>query len=420
MRLIDLTLLVVVAGGLGVQAADVAARAEPAGLATTIAALTAPRLAGRGSATAGERDAAALVAAWFAEAGLAPAGPDESGWFQAFALPGAAEGDSSLNVLGCVPGCGDLEDRWIVVGAHLDHLGRVDPRGKGVPAPGEYYPGAGDNASGVAVLRHVAVEAVATRQDPGARRSLLVCAFGAEEVGLLGSAWFAANPPVPPGQVDAMVNLDAVGKLGAGPLHVAGLETCPLLPDLIAAAAGDLPVRSQDPSLVRSDHASFLAHGIPALFLFTGAYPEMNSTADSLGAVDLDGLARVAEVAVRLVDGLRRASGRFTFVAPPESAPLLDAGNRQTWLGTVPDFEATSGSGYVVGDVIAGGPAALAGLRAGDVLRQLGGAEVAGLAGFTEALRRHDPGDIVEIRVERDGRLLGFFVTLGDRSQRPR
>jgi len=395
---------------------------SPVELAETIAALTAPDLAGRGAGTPEEHAAAALVASWFAAAGLAPAGEDSGTWFQDVPLPADLGVGISRNVIGSLPGRGDRQDRWIVVGAHLDHLGRVNPAAGGVPRAGEYYPGAGDNASGIAVLRAVARAAAAIDPAGGgpARRSLLVCAFGAEEVGLVGSAFLVANPPVPLDRIDAMVNLDAVGRLGAGPLHVAGLATSPPFADLLAVAAADQSVHRQDPALLRSDHVSFLDQGVPALFLFTGAYPEMNSPADSLAAVDLAGLATVADVTARLVDALRTAPGPFAFVAPGPAAALPAGGNRTTWLGTVPDFAGDKVAGYVVGAVVAEGPAARAGLRAKDVLVSLGGAAVTDLATFTAALRRHDPGEVVEVRVERDGRQLGFYVTLGDRSQRPR
>jgi len=86
----------------------------------------------------------------------------------------------------------------------------------------------------------------------------------------------------------------------------------------------------------------------------------------------------------------------------------------------VPDFGGEQGVGYALGGVSESGPAARAGLRKGDVLVDLGGYPVTDLATFTTALRRHDPDDVVEVEVRRDGQPLRFYVTLGDRSQRGR
>ena len=251
--------------------------------------------------------------------------------------------------------------------------------------------------------------------------SLLVCGFGAEEIGLLGSAHLASNLPVPADDIDAMVNLDAVGRLGDGPLNVAGLETCPTFSALVEAAAHPVKVRSQDTSLLQSDHLNFLALEIPALFLFTGGYAEMNSPADDFAHLDLRGLDRMVQITARLVADLATAPGPFSFQAPPVAdRPEAEAGNRQTWFGSVPDFAGEEIVGYVIGGVAEGGPAARAGLQKGDVMVMLAGETVTDLASFTTALRRHDPGSVVEVTVLRDGRRLRSLVTLGDRSQRGR
>lgn len=407
-------------------APQAATTADQARLAAMIRTLTAPELAGRGAGTAEERAAAEKVAGWLVEIGLEPA--FAGAWLQEFALPDDHAGSTSVNVAGVIAGRGHLADRWLILGAHLDHLGRVDPRTPGIPGPGAYYPGAGDNAAGVAAI----VEAARQLVDRGApdadrdggtpaRRSIMICAFGAEEIGLIGSAHLAAHLPVAEAAVDAMINLDAVGRLGQGPLHVAGLESSAALADLVAAAAGDVvAIAAQAAGLASSDHASFLARGIPALFLFTGGYPEMNSPADSLAAVDLPGTARIADLTARLVATVAAFEGPLAFIAPPTAAPVLIEGDRRTWFGSVPDFAATGTEGYRIGGLADDGPAARAGLRVGDRLLSLAGEPVTDLASFTTALRRHAPGEVVDVTVAREGRTLSFLVTLGDRADRLR
>ncbi len=390
-------------------------------LTEVIRTLTSAELAGRGAGTDGERAAAERIADWFEAAGAEPALGRANGWLQPFVLHETVGGGRSCNVLGMVSGSGDLADRWIVVGAHMDHLGRVRPDAVGIPAPGEYYPGAGDNASGIAALMRVAEGAAAGARagDASHRRSLLLCAFGSEEIGLLGSYHLAVDPPIELEHVDAMVNLDAIGNLQGGPLHVAGMQTCSRFAGLVKGAAADLAVRAQDPVLLGGDHGAFLDRGIPVLFLFTGAHRAMNSPADSLATIDLAGLDRVAGVAVRLVEALRTAPGAFEFRASTSREVVVGGGNRATWFGTAPDFSGDA-VGYTIGGTVDAGPAARAGLRAGDVLVRFGNAAVVGLASFTTALRGHDPDDVVEVEVVRDGRRLRFHVRLGDRSRRPR
>ncbi len=391
------------------------AAVEDPGLAAKLEALTAPELAGRGAATEGERQAANLMASWLSDAGCRPAF-DDGGWLQKVPLP---DGRNAVNVVGVLVGAGDLVDRWLVVGAHIDHLGRVDPTIAGVPAPGEYYPGAGDNASGVVSVVAAVTRFAADQIEP--RRSLLICGFGAEEIGLLGSAHLAGNLPVPPGHIDAMINLDAVGRLGEGPLNVAGLETSPRFQSFVEAAASPIAVRPQNTSLLQSDHLNFIDLGIPSLFLFTGGYAEMNSPADDFAHLDLRGVETVAAITGRLVASLATARDTFEFrQPPPASRPEAGSGNRETWFGSVPDFADEGADGYVIGGVADGGPAARAGLQKGDVLIILGGEPVADLATFTTALRHNDPGDVVEVEVLREGRRIRSLVTLGDRSERDR
>jgi S1-C subfamily serine protease len=74
--------------------------------------------------------------------------------------------------------------------------------------------------------------------------------------------------------------------------------------------------------------------------------------------------------------------------------------------------------GYRLAGVFEGSPAARAGLQKGDILVRLAGSEIVDLASFTRALRVHQPGDLVEAEVLRDGQRLRFTVVLGRRSER--
>ena len=91
----------------------------------------------------------------------------------------------------------------------------------------------------------------------------------------------------------------------------------------VEAIAADLDLVRHDPLLLGSDHLGFLEAGIPALFLFTGGYPEMNSPADSLGAIDLAGLERVLTATGELVTRLAVSEGSFDFVGTSLVPQLL-------------------------------------------------------------------------------------------------
>ena len=179
----------------------------------------------------------------------------------------------SQNVAGILRG-GDprLRDEYVVLSAHLDHLGIG-----GAINGDAIYNGAMDNASGVAAMLEVA----ASLRRSGARpkRSILFVAVTGEEKGELGSLYFAAHPPVPRERIVANVNTDMF--LPLFPLKtvmVLGLDESDLGGD-IRATARELGVEVQaDPEpqrnrFVRSDQYSFIKFGIPALAMKVGYEP---------------------------------------------------------------------------------------------------------------------------------------------------
>jgi len=416
--------MVVVA--LTVVAAAAAGGSPDAGIESTIRFLTAPVLAGRGSGSPGLRATADSLASWLESAGWQP-GYGEA-WFQDYDLRGEGWAGQDLtglpgrNVAGILPGRGSLVGRWLVIGAHYDHLGRVAPAAADAPPPEPdgYYPGANDNASGVSVVLET-VRQLAAADPLQDARSIMVVFFGDEETGLQGSTAFVATPPLDLDVVDVMVNLDTVGKLHDGSLYVSGVGTSSRLREIAAAAAGSLHLELAEGGWSGSDHMSFNTHEVPVLFLFGGPYRDYNrptDTWDNLVAADLQ---TVLGYTGRLIGILRADPGEFSWImvgdGPLRSDDGAGEGNRDTWFGSLPDF-AEGVAGYKLAGVFDDSPAAEAGLQKGDVLVRLGGAEVTDLASFTKALRAHDPGNLVEVEVRRAGSLLRFTVVLGNRSDR--
>jgi hypothetical protein len=389
--------------------------------------LTAPELAGRGSGTAELAAAADTLSAWLAAAGLRPG--FGHAWQQPFDLHGSGWAGNDLsglqdrNVAGILPGRGGLAGRFVVVGAHYDHLGRMIPAlpGASPPAAGEYYPGANDNASGVTVVCELVGLLQADGDDRPDRRSLLVVFFGGEEVGLQGSAHFVEASPVPLDSVDVMVNFDTVGQITDNRLYVSGVGTSACLPQLVTAAnTAGLALTLGEGGWSGSDHMTFNTREVPVLFVFGGPYPQYNRPADTWDTLTPDGLLAVVQYASRLVSALTVEPGPLTWVmvaAPELREDGPAAANRDTWFGSLPDFTEDV-QGYRLAGVFEGSPAARAGLQKGDILVRLAGSEIVDLASFTRALRVHQPGDLVEAEVLRDGQRLRFTVVLGRRSER--
>jgi hypothetical protein len=176
----------------------------------------------------------------------------------------------SYNVVGLIPGSDKkLKTEYVVHSAHLDHLGI------GRPVNGDsIYNGAHDNASGVASLLEIARIYKTSGAKP--KRSILIVMVTGEEMGLIGSSYFAANPTVPKASIVADVNTDMptviAPLLSIVPL---GAEHSSLMQHVQAAASYLGLDIEKDPEpaenrFVRSDQYSFVMSGIPALHVKYG------------------------------------------------------------------------------------------------------------------------------------------------------
>ncbi len=175
------------------------------------------------------------------------------------------------NVVAKIPGR-VRPDEAVVFGAHHDHLG-IDAEKEAAGQDG-IYNGAIDNASGVAMMLEIAQAFAALPEAP--ERSVYFVTFTAEEAGLLGSAYFAAHPPVPLGQVVANVNVDSGNLFGETDDIVGiGSERSDLRALLAAAAEAEGMTVSPDNApnqglFYRSDQLAFARGGVPAVFIETG------------------------------------------------------------------------------------------------------------------------------------------------------
>ncbi len=160
------------------------------------------------------------------------------------------------NVLGMIPGKGR---KWIMVTAHYDHLGRM--------GPDVLFPGANDNASGVAMLLTLAE----WFKQHKPKHNILFAAFAGEEAGLLGSQWCAVDRPIPWADVRMLVNLDILGTGDDGITVVNATAQQAAYDKLVAlnTAKGHLPqVKLRGPAC-NSDHCPFVERGIPGIFIYT-------------------------------------------------------------------------------------------------------------------------------------------------------
>ncbi|MEX0794180.1 MAG: M20/M25/M40 family metallo-hydrolase [Pirellulaceae bacterium] len=276
------------------------------------------------------------------------------------------------NVLGLLPGKGDLGEETIVLGAHYDHLGRGGG-GSLAPWTSEIHNGADDNASGTTVLLELARQ-IQALEGPH-RRRILCIAFAAEEQGLIGSEYYVRHPLFAMENTKAMLNFDMVGRLREGKLTVYGVDTAKQYVGLLRkhAEPHTLNLKMTRGGYGPSDHASFYSRGVPVLHFFTGFHPQYHRPSDTADLVNIEGLRKIAQLASGIIPEL--ATGDITPAEPgggiaglgiaSDLPPGESASREKPPLG-VQVRKPGMGQGIEVRRVISGTPAEAAGLRAGD------------------------------------------------------
>ncbi|HUS68689.1 MAG TPA: M20/M25/M40 family metallo-hydrolase [Kofleriaceae bacterium] len=301
--------------------------------------LAAPAMRGRSAGSAEERAADAHVVARMQAIGLEP-GADGGSFTQPFRYPGGGGEVASANVLGWMAGSDPaLAGEYVLVGAHIDHL---PP-----DAAGRVYPGADDNASGVAVMLAVAAGWRARGWTP--RRGILFAGFGAEEDGLRGSTHYASRP-TRVSKLVAMINLDMLGRGVfldyrdlAVPKALAGIANGPGLGILsggsarltqlarcMARASGIPSYAPEDFPLLgpivepmtagRGDFAPFQQRGVPFLFFSTSEHDDYHQPSDTIDTLDPETMRRAAEVVFRTtlaIDAVDDPAGQGAAIACP-------------------------------------------------------------------------------------------------------
>jgi hypothetical protein len=282
----------------------------------TIRTLAAPEYEGRRTGPPGGGRARAWIARRFNEIGLAPVGAAYVFPFsfrhtsiKGLVDPNRAfqtEYPDAANVVGLCKGTASRAE-VMVVSAHYDHLGIRD---------GTTYPGADDNASGVAVMLAVAEEC---RRQPFTHDALFV-SFDAEELGLQGAKAFVAHPPLPRERFALAINLDMVSRSDRRELFAAGLYHWPAMrPPLEQVAKRSqltlLFGHDKPPALAggvedwtnQSDHGPFHAAGIPFVYFGVEDHTDYHQPTDTPGKIDVTFLRHAAETILDAVITLDRS-----------------------------------------------------------------------------------------------------------------
>jgi len=303
---ISRTLVAVAVAVTGLCAATGAGRPAPqvdsARLLDDVRLLASSDMGGRRTGSDGSRKAQAFLQTRFAALGLKPFGAAYAKPFgiKAPVTPGppyASASAAAVNVIGHIAGSARPE-RFIVVSAHYDHLGIKN---------GTLYPGADDNASGVAAMLAIA----AWFRDHPPRHSIVFAAFDGEELGLQGARAFLATLPFAKAQLALNLNLDMVSHNDVNQIYVAGTSYSPQLAPLVAQAAArssvDVKFGHDRPQLRTdaaedwthaSDHGPFHDAGVPFLYFGVEEHAHYHAPSDTFEHINQRFFIRVASLLV--------------------------------------------------------------------------------------------------------------------------
>ncbi len=207
------------------------------------------------------------------------------------------------NVIGYLPGKGKNKDEVIIIGAHYDHMG--------LDAKGRHFPGADDNASGVAAMLEVA-ERLSRK---GTDRSILFIAFDAEEWGLVGSRYYVNHPVIPLDKTVLMINMDTIGRNDPDSIHFLGSQRSPDVRELAGEIAGKNGLKLGDDIEFAfkygSDHYPFYEKGVPAIDLTSGYHEDFHKITDTWEKVSTDKVTKVADFVYKLVERVANSDIHF-------------------------------------------------------------------------------------------------------------
>ncbi len=362
---------------------------------------------GREVGTPGERKAAAFIEERMKDLQLE--GMVANGYYETFekiikANPHAMEAspdDKKIEGLNVVGTLDNGTGKYIIVGAHYDHLGYG---GAGSLAAGvkAIHNGADDNASGVAMM--LALADMLKSNGIQENHDIVFIGFSGEEKGLWGSNAFAKAHNELIGSSSFMINMDMVGRLNEErALAINGTGTSPSFEDALNRNNKyNFDLVMSESGVGPSDHTSFYLEDLPVLHFFTGQHEDYHKPSDDADKVNYEGMKDVASYIYHLIMDLDKTDD-LTFTKTKDES--TSAPKFTVTLGVVPDY-LYNGRGMRIDGVREGKPAHKADIQKGDVVIQMGDIEVVDMMSYMEGLAQFKPGDETTVIIIREDKTL--------------
>ncbi|MEC9466155.1 MAG: M28 family peptidase [Myxococcota bacterium] len=325
------------------------------------------------------------------------------------------------NVLGRLHVGPEPTKKVVMLGAHIDHLGRG--QGGNSLARGEetdqLHLGADDNASGVAAMMEIAVQLGEAIKSGSLRlkHDVVFAAWSGEELGILGSNHHVnAKLPHPHASlgdhVVAYLNMDMIGRF-RDKLVLQGLGSSSVWLPMIERAnlRTQLPIVIQNDTYLPTDATSFYLKKVPILSAFTGAHSEYHTPRDTIDKVNFAGLARITSLMSEIVIETASLEESPDYITHKRKGGTRRGGAMKIYMGTIPDYATQGLEGVKFSGATPGSPAEKAGIQAGDIMVQLADKEMNNIYDFVYMLGVLKPGEEVPLVVIRDGQRMVLKIT---------
>lgn len=233
---------------------------------------------------------------------------------------------------------------------------------------------------------------------------------------MFGSKHFTDNPEIDLSKADAMINFDMVGRLKeTKDFQIGGVGTADNLKERAAAVAdtNNLKLTFTEEGSGPSDHSAFYSKNIPVLYFTTGAHEDYHTPADTWDKINFKGMVNEGEMIFKMTSGLANESARLKFKeSGAKEDPNRPPRRKGLTLGLMPDVTGSISNGLKVEAVTPGKPAAIGGMKKGDIITSIEGKTVNNIGDYMFRMGQLKRGQTITVEVLRNNKKEVLIIKL--------
>jgi len=293
------------------------------------------------------------------------------------------------NVMGKIEGYDKkFKNDYVIIGAHYDHLPAKD---------GVIYPGADDNASGIALM----LELAKFYSNHKTARTLIFIAFDGEEDGRIGSKYFLKTLEKNDlKKINAMINIDSVGRLNNKKILILNSASSSYWKHIFTGAGFETGVDLEliEKELDSSDQISFSDEGVPSVQIFSGVHLDYHKPSDTIEKIDFNGIIKTAELTREVLNYLAADTAFIERHGNQIETETMrkEVHKRTVSTGLAPSFS-WQGEGIEIDSITPDSAIAKTLIKPGDIIIEINDKKIKGLRDYAQELAKYKPNDKVKI-----------------------